>query len=128
MIGYTASWAVPGSGAASQPAGGTTTAPQLESRVEPVYPPEARDAELEASIILQVVVGKDGTVSPESIQYLRCSVHRRDQEPEEVLHGWCDDFCDASAAAVGQWRYTPATMDGEPVDVYLAVALSFVLQ
>jgi hypothetical protein len=29
---------------------------------------------------------------------------------------------------VGQWRYTPATMDGEPVDVYLAVALSFVLQ
>ena len=47
---------------------------------------------------------------------------------EEVLHGWCDDFCDASAAALAQWRYTPATMDGEPVAVYFAVPLSFVLQ
>ena len=128
IIGLTAAWAVPDGGSPSQPAGGAATEPQPVSRGAPVYPPEARDAGLEADTILQAMVRKDGTIASDSIRCLACTVHRRDQEPEEVLHGWCDDFCDASAAALAQWRYTPAMMDGEPVDVYLAVPLSFVLQ
>jgi len=127
LFGLTLSWAVPYGGETPRPADGKVTNPQLASRVAPDYPPEAHDAELEANTILQAVIRKDGTIDPEDIRCLQCSVRRRGEAPEEVLHGWCDDFCAASSAAVAQWRYRPGTMDGEPVDVYFTIVVEFKL-
>jgi len=128
MIGATASWAAAAFGMISISAdGGKVVEPRLESRVEPVYPPEAHDAELEAKTLLQAMIGKDGSIAPETIHCLHCSVKRKGEEPEEVLRGWCDDFCAASSAAVARWRYRPATLDGEPVDVYFTIVVEFSL-
>ena len=128
LIGLLAPWSAPAGGATSQAVEGKATNPRLESRVEPVYPLEARDAELEATVALQAVIRKDGTVDGESARCMQCSVRRKGDKPEEVLRGWCDDFCDASIEAAAQWHYTPGTMDGEPVDVYFTIVFDFVLQ
>jgi hypothetical protein len=128
LIGFVTWLAALEGGAPLRPAEGKTTDPQLESKVEPVYPPEARDAELEANVVLQAIIRKDGSVDGEGARCLQCSVRRKGGRTEEVLRGWCDDFCDASIEAAAQWHYTPGTVNGEPVDVYFAIVLDFVLQ
>ena len=128
LIGLTLSPAASNGGATSQPVDGKVTDPELETKVAPEYPPEARDAELEASTILQAVIGRDGRVDPATIRCLHCSVRRRGEDPEEVLHGWCGDFCDAASAAVARWRYKPGLKDGEPVEVYFTIVVQFELQ
>ena len=35
---------------------------------------------------------------------------------------------EAAVAAVGDWRFEPATLDGEPVAVYYIVSVSFSIQ
>ena len=72
-------------------------------------------------------IRKDGTVDDESTSCLRCIVRRKGKKPEEVLRGWCDDFCGSSIEATALWRYTPATKDGEPVEVYFTIGVTFVL-
>jgi TonB family protein len=83
-----------------------------ESYVEPEYPELARQARLEGHVILQAVILRDGSVS--EIQVLR--VDRPNL-----------GFEDAAIEAVGQWRYTPATQNGRPVDVYLTINVTFSL-
>ena len=111
----------------SPAAGAEVVNPRLISRVMPEYPEEAREAQLEANTILQVMIRKDGTVEADDKSCLNCVVNRKGRDPEEVLRGWCDDFCRASAVAVRQWRYEPGTQDGEPVDVYFTVVLEYEL-
>lgn len=122
-----APWAAPDGGETLQSADGEVANPQLESKVAPEDSPAARDAGLEASIVLQAMIRKDGAVDQESIRCLRCSVRRQGEDPEEVLHGWCDDFGAASVDAVAQWRYTPGPMNGEPADVYFTIVVQFEL-
>jgi TonB family protein len=83
-----------------------------ESRVEPVFPKEAREKKIEGNVILQAVVLKDGTVA--GVEVLNCS-----------RPGF--GFEEAAIAAVSEWRYEPALMDGEPVDVYFTIFLDFKL-
>ncbi len=92
---------------------GNVTAPQLipESRVQPTYPKLAKKARIEAKVILQVVIRKDGTVS--DIEVLK--------EPADKTLG----FRQAAIDAVKQWRYEPATLNGEPVPVYLTIVSNF---
>ena len=102
--------------------------PRLISRVNPVYPEAAREAELEATTIHQVLILRDGTVEVNDNSCLECTVNRRGKKPEEVLRGWCDDFCRASSEAVSQWIYEPAKRDGEPVDAYFTVAIEYQIE
>lgn len=126
-IGFAVTPAATSGVAMSRPVDGEVSNPELVSKVAPEYPAEAREAELEASTVLQAVIGRDGRVEAESIRCLHCSVHRLGEEPEEVLHGWCPEFCDASATAVAEWRYKPGMKDGEPVDVYFTIVIQFEL-
>ena len=126
-IGFAVLPAATHGGTTSRPADENVSSPELVSKVAPEYPPEAREAELEGNTVLQATIDQDGRVDPETIRCLRCSVRRRGEDPEEVLHGWCDDFCDASAEAVAKWRYKPGMKDGEPVDVYFTIVIQFKL-
>jgi len=83
-----------------------------DSKVEPVYPEEARLKSVEGSVILEAVVLKDGTVTVAEIL--------RSTRP-----GF--GFEEAAIAAVSQWRYEPALMDGRPVDVYFTIFVDFKL-
>jgi protein TonB len=82
------------------------------SKVLPEYPELARKAKLEASVILEAVVQRDGTVG--SIKVLR--------SPGKEL-----GFDDAAIAAVRQWRYKPGIQGGRPVDVYFTIVVEFIL-
>ena len=80
--------------------------PGLVKKVEPIYPPIARSARLEGSVVVDAVILKDGTVS--EVNVLRSSNRMFDQA--------CID-------AVRQWRFTPGAQD-----VVLTVTVNFTLR
>ncbi len=89
--------------------GGAVTAASLASRVQPVYPAEARKQQVNGTVRLHAVIGRDG-----AIQQL------------EVLSG--DPLLvEASLDAVRQWRYRPTTLNGEPVEIDTTIDLIFAL-
>ena len=98
-----------------QPGFNNVTYPSLipESKVAPIYPELARRVRLSGRVIVQAVILKDGTVGV-----------------TEVLQ--CDHpgvgFEEAAIEAITQWRYEPARLYGEPVDVYFTVNVEFILQ
>jgi protein TonB len=80
----------------------------LIHRVEPVYPPLARQTRRDGRVELRAIIGTDGT-----IQSLQIVVS--------------DPLFDRSALeAVGQWRYKPTVLNGQPVeiDTYITVIYS----
>ncbi len=77
--------------------------------VRPPYPPLARQARIQGTVVLQAVIGKDGT-----IQNLR------------VVSGH-PMLAQAALDAVKQWRYRPYFLNGEPVDVDTTINVNFTL-
>jgi len=75
--------------------------------VAPDYPDVARDAGIEGSVRLQVVVAEDGSVSDVRVQ-----------RGERIL-------ADAALAAVQQWRYEPTVIEGKSVKVVSRVTVVF---
>ncbi len=85
------------------------TAGLVIKRVNPTYPPLARTARVQGSVVLAAVIGKDG-----SIQNLH------------VLSGH-PLLTQAALEAVKQWRYKPYILNGEPVEVDTQVTVNFTL-
>jgi TonB family protein len=75
--------------------------------VDPDYPPAARAAHLQGVIVLDVVVGRDGSV-----------LDVRAQNGPEVL-------ARAAADALRWWRFEPYRIDGKAVVVETTVAVEF---
>jgi TonB family protein len=84
-----------------------------ETKVSPGYPEEARKNGIRGRVILQAIVDRAGTVS---------DVEVLNSEPEDY-----QPFIESAIDAVQQWRYEPATRDGEPVDVYFTLKIQFAL-
>ncbi|HXI03705.1 MAG TPA: energy transducer TonB, partial [Candidatus Saccharimonadales bacterium] len=84
--------------------------PERVFYVKPDYPEAAREARLEGTVILEIVVGRDGSV--EKVTPLSGNVL----------------FRQAAADAVMQWRYEPALQNGTPVKVYVTVRVRFSLR
>jgi TonB family protein len=89
--------------------GGVIREPRKIKDVKPVYPDDAREAKVQGMVILEVVIGKDGSVTGAKV--LR---------PVPLLE-------QAALDAVGQWKYEPTQLDGEPVEVLMVVTVNFVL-
>jgi protein TonB len=81
----------------------------LVHRVQPSYPPLARQARIQGSVVLQAVISKDG-----SIQNLR-------------LVSGHPMLAPAAIDAVKQWRYKPYILNGEPVEVETQITVNFTL-
>jgi len=81
-----------------------------ESKVSPDYPEIARAARIAGNVVLQAVIHKDGSVG--EINVLRCTQGSMGFEA-------------AAVQAVAQWRYSPATQNGKPVDCYFSVIVNF---
>lgn len=92
--------------------------PQPSTRLEyasapaPAYPPEALARELEGTVMLKVLVDVDG--SPLSVEIERSSGHRR-----------LDDV--ARRQVLRKWKFKPAIKDGQAIQVYGIVPVSFTL-
>lgn len=85
--------------------------PVAVETVAPAYPELARRAHLEGVVVLEAIIGVDGSV--------------RDVR---VLHGASPLLDPAALEAVKRWRYRAATVGARPVAVYLQVVITFSLR
>lgn len=91
------------------PAGGTQ--PEEVDRVMPRYPAMARRAGVEGSVVVRGIVRRDGTI-----------------DDVEIIKDLPFGLGQSARDAVSQWRFRPATVRGEPIDVYYTVTVNFRLQ
>jgi protein TonB len=82
----------------------------LIHRIEPTYPPVARQARIQGVVVLIAVIDKDG-----NIQNL------------QVVSGH-PMLAPAAIEAVKQWRYKPFLLDGQPLEVETTVTVTFQLR
>lgn len=100
------------------PIGPPDPGPQISTRLEyasapaPSYPPDAMARELEGTVTLKVLVDVDG--SPLSVEIERSSGHRK-----------LDDA--ARRQVLRKWKFKPAIKDGQAIQVYGIVPVSFTL-
>jgi len=81
----------------------------LIKKIQPAYPPLARQARIQGQVLLQAEISKDGT-----IQNLR------------LISGH-PMLAPAAIEAVKQWRYKPYYLNGEPVEVETQITVIFSL-
>jgi len=81
----------------------------LIRKVNPAYPPLARQARIQGSVLLQAEISKSG-----DIQNLR------------LISGH-PMLAPAAIEAVKQWKYKPYLLNGEPVEVETQVQVNFTL-
>jgi len=89
--------------------GGAVTAASLINKVNPTYPPLARQTRISGTVRLHAIISKDG-----SVQQL------------EVLSGH-PLLVQAALDAVRQWRYRPTLLNGEAVEVDTTIDVIFSL-
>jgi len=82
---------------------------KLINRVEPVYPMLARQIRIQGTLSVNVIIRKDGSVTVQNVGAGHPLLAK------------------TTVDAVQQWRYQPATINGEPVDVQTKVYVVFVL-
>src|SRR6476469_5330568 len=100
----------PADGGTPPPAQGVLTKPPaIVRQVEAVYPPEALQQQLSGTVQLQVDISETGAVT--EVQVL-----------EPAGHG----FDEAAVAAVRQFQFSPAEVDGAPAPVRITYAYQFV--
>jgi protein TonB len=87
-----------------------TALPDPIQKVQPEYPADAQHQRIEGTVLLQVLVGRDGVVKDAKVVK---SIPALDA---------------AAIAAVRQWRFKPALREKEPVAVWVAVPIGFHLK
>jgi TonB family protein len=87
--------------------GGNIVPPRVTSKVAPVYPAPARAMGISGDVRVEAIVGKDGKVKS-----------ARAVSGPQVLRAEAEK-------AVRQWKYTPGTLNGEPVEVPVNVDVGF---
>jgi TonB family protein len=82
---------------------------KLIQRVQPEYPPAARVAHIQGTVVLCATIAKDGT-----LRNLRAF-----SGPAELIP--------SALKAVAQWQYQPYLLNNEPVDVDSEIHVGFAL-
>jgi TonB family protein len=90
--------------------GGPIKAPRKLVDVKPVYPADAQAAGIEGVVILDIVIGEDGSV-------IEARVIRSIPELDQ-----------AAIDAVNQWQFEPTLLNGEPVELEMNVTVNFTLR
>ncbi len=81
----------------------------LVHRVQPAYPPLARQARISGTVVLHAIIGKDGSI-----------------ENLTLISGH-PMLAPAAIEAIKQWKYKPYLLNGEPVEVDTEVSFNFTL-
>ena len=85
-------------------------APKAVSEVEPEYPKSAREARIQGTVVVLMVVDRDGNV----------------RDPR-VVKGVNTELDRSALTAVKKWKFKPATRKGAPVAARVSVEVSFKL-
>jgi TonB family protein len=83
----------------------------LKTQKAPEFPPAAFEARFSGEVAVEFTVLADGTVD-EDVRVLECT-HKK------------VGFEEATIAAIRQWRFRPATKDGQPVEYTKSYRLTF---
>ena len=89
--------------------GGQVQAAKLVRQPRPVYPPLAKQARISGHVILNAIIGKDGTIQNLTL----ASGHPL--------------LVPSAMEAVKQWVYQPTLLNGEPVEVVTQIDVNFTL-
>ena len=89
--------------------GGDVKEPKKIKHVAPVYPEDAQKAKVQGIVILETIIGTDGTI-----------------QEAKILRG-VPMLDKAALDAVMLWQYTPTLLNGEPVEVIMTVTVTFTL-
>jgi len=82
---------------------------KLVSKVNPIYPIEAKKAGIQGEVVLTATIAKDGAIEHLAIQ----------KGPKELQQSALD--------AVRQWRYEPYLLNGDPVEVETTINVIYSL-
>ncbi len=85
------------------------TAASILKQTRPIYPPLARQARIQGSVVLHAIIDKDGRVAQ-----------------LEVISGH-PLLVQAALDAVKQWRYKPTLLNGDPVEVDTTITVTFTM-
>jgi TonB family protein len=77
-------------------------------KVDPKYPPTLINEHVEGEVVLYAVIRRDGSV--DSVQ---------------LVHGLDEELDKNAMTALSQWKFRPATRQGEPVDLEAIVHIPF---
>jgi protein TonB len=91
------------------PVGGNVQSASLIHKIQPIYPPLAKQARIQGTVRLHAIIAKDGSI--QELQVM--SGHALLQQ--------------AALDAVRQWRYRPTLLNGEPVEVDTTIDVIFSL-
>lgn len=82
---------------------------QVIHKVVPKYPVDAKKARIQGKVVLNAVIGKDGSVTDLKV----------DSGPKELRQSSLD--------AVKQWKYKPYLLNGQPVAVKTTINITYTL-
>ncbi|MEM8994266.1 MAG: energy transducer TonB [Acidobacteriota bacterium] len=91
--------------------GGDVAPPIALVKPAPQYTPEAREQKLQGVVIVQAIIDSEGKVVD-----------------VKVLRGLPYGLSEAAVDTIKTWEFQPATLDGEPVDVYYNLTVNFRLE
>ena len=87
---------------------GVTAPHAILPMAEPDYTDDARQAHIQGTVVLSVIIRADGTA-----------------KVDKVVRGLGYGLDEKAIATVEQWKFVPATKDGKPVDVQLQIVVNF---
>ncbi|MEA2163474.1 MAG: periplasmic protein TonB [Thermoanaerobaculia bacterium] len=88
--------------------GGDVNAPTATRRVEPIYTDAALKAKIEGIVIVETIIDRDGNVTD-----------------VRVLKGLPLGLDRAAIDAVKRWKFTPGTLNGQPIPVIFTLTVNF---
>ncbi|MGA8073653.1 MAG: energy transducer TonB [Candidatus Acidiferrales bacterium] len=82
---------------------------KMTHQVPPIYPDVAKANHVQGTVILHAIIGKDGEVQQIQVKQGPCMLD------------------EAAIRAVRQWRYSPTTINGSPVEIDTTISVIFTL-
>ena len=84
--------------------------PRVTQQSDPKYTPEAMRAKIQGLVEMRVVVGRDGTVKDVRVT--------KSLDPDLGLDR-------EAIRTVTQWKFTPGTLNGQPVSTFVTIKMEF---
>lgn len=94
---------------ATRQVGPGAMAGNLLTKVNPIYPKDAKAARIQGTVVLNAIIAKDGTI--------------RELKPESGPA----ELQDSALTAVKQWVYRPYLLNGNPVEVETKISVTYSL-
>ncbi len=82
----------------------------LTTKVQPIYPAEAKAARVQGTVEIEATISKDGV--PVELR---------------VISSPSDDLSQSALEAVRQWRYRPTLLNGNPIEIVTDIVVNYTL-